>query len=61
MNNAIINMLHAVLSTGTDKLMVVRITIAQTVSFVTILVWYIFAKLSIDNAPAIVYDGLQTK
>lgn len=40
-NNAIVNMLHVVSSTGTDEWMVVRITIAQTVSFVTILVWYI--------------------
>ena len=44
MNNAIVNMLHVVSSTGTDELMVVRITIAQTVSFVTILVWYILAQ-----------------
>lgn len=43
-NNAIVNMLHVVSSTGTDELMVVRITIAQTVSFVTILGWYIFAQ-----------------
>ena len=43
-NNAIVNMLHVVSSTGTDELMVVRITIAQTISFVTILVWYIFVR-----------------
>ncbi|MDE7428199.1 MAG: CPBP family intramembrane metalloprotease, partial [Lachnospiraceae bacterium] len=43
-NNAIVNMLHVVSSTGTDELMVVRITIAQTVSFVTILIWYIYVQ-----------------
>lgn len=43
-NNAVVNMLHVVSSTGTDEFMVVRITIAQTVSFVTILVWYIFVR-----------------
>ena len=43
-NNAIVNMLHVVSSTGTDEFMVVRITIAQTVSFAAILVWYILAK-----------------
>lgn len=43
-NNAIVNMLHVVSSTGTDEFMVVRISIAQTVSFVIILVWYIFVQ-----------------
>ena len=43
-NNATVNMLHVVSNTGTDELMVVRITIAQTVSFVTILVWYIYVQ-----------------
>lgn len=43
-NNATVNMLHVVSRTGTDEWMVVRITIAQIVSFVTILVWYILAQ-----------------
>ena len=43
-NNATVNMLHVVSNTGTDELMVVRITIAQTVSFVTILIWYIYVQ-----------------
>lgn len=43
-NNAIVNMLHVVSSTGTDEFMVVRIAIAQTVSFVTILFWYISVR-----------------
>lgn len=49
-NNAIVNMLHVVSSTGTDEWMVVRITIAQTVSFVTILGWYILAQRKLQVA-----------
>lgn len=43
-NNTIVNMLHVVSSTGSDEFMVVRISIAQTVSFAVILVWYISAQ-----------------
>ncbi|MDE7334124.1 MAG: CPBP family intramembrane metalloprotease [Lachnospiraceae bacterium] len=43
-NNAIVNMLHVVSDTGTDELMVVRIAIAQSISFTAILVWYIRAR-----------------
>lgn len=43
-NNAIVNMLHVVTNTGTDELMVVRISIAQSVSFVIILGWYLLAQ-----------------
>lgn len=43
-NNAVVNILHVVSSTGTDKYMVVRISIAQTISFVIILIWYILVK-----------------
>lgn len=43
-NNTIVNILHVVSGTGTDELMVLRITIAQAVSFVTILIWYIFVQ-----------------
>lgn len=43
-NNVITNMLHVVTSTGADEFMVIRITIAQTISFAAILVWYIFAQ-----------------
>lgn len=42
--NAIVNIVHVVSCTGTDEFMVVRITIAQALSFVSILVWYIFVK-----------------
>lgn len=40
-NNAIVNMLHVVSSTGADEFMVVRISIAQSVSFIVILAWYL--------------------
>lgn len=43
-NNTIVNMLHVVSSTGVDEFMVVRISIAQSVSFVIVLVWYILAQ-----------------
>lgn len=51
-NNAIVNILHVVSSSGIDKYMVVRISIAQTVSFVIIFIWYIIARYKehqIDN------------
>lgn len=40
-NNVIVNILHVVSSTGVDRFMVVRISIAQTISFIIILIWYI--------------------
>lgn len=43
-NNAIVNMLHVVSGTGIDEFMVVRISIAQALSFIVILVWYIWAQ-----------------
>ena len=43
-NNTIVNMLHVISDTGADELMVVRISIAQSVSFIAILIWFIFAK-----------------
>lgn len=42
-NNTIVNMLHVVSNTGTDELMVVRIAIAQTVSFIIVMVWYVIS------------------
>ena len=42
-NNTIVNMLHVISDTRTDELMVVRISIAQSVSFVAILLWHIIA------------------
>lgn len=49
-NNTIVNMLHVVSSTGTDEFMVMRIMIAQSVSFVTILIWYILAQLGTPHS-----------
>ena len=40
-NNTIVNLLHVVSSGGTDERMVVRVAIAQSVSFVFVLVCYI--------------------
>ncbi len=43
-NNTIINLLHVVTATGADELQVVRISIAQSVSFIVVLVIYIRTK-----------------
>lgn len=43
-NNTIVNMLHVISSTGADELMTVRIAIAQSVSFVIVLTWFLRAK-----------------
>ena len=40
-NNAIVNMLHVVSVTGADELMFIRITIAQMLSFIVVLVVYV--------------------
>lgn len=40
-NNTIVNMLHVVSASGADELMVVRMSIAQTLSFVIVLVVYL--------------------
>lgn len=40
-NNTIVNLLHVVSNTGADEMMVVRVSIAQSVSFVVVLVRYI--------------------
>lgn len=43
-NNTIVNVLHVISDTGADQLQVVRISIAQSVSFVIVLVWYMLKK-----------------
>lgn len=40
-NNTIVNLLHVVSDTGADELMFIRLTIAQSVSFIVVLVCYI--------------------
>lgn len=43
-NNTIVNILHVVSETGADEMMFVRITIAQSVSFLLVLTCYICRK-----------------
>ena len=43
-NNTIINILHVVSTTGTDEFMVMRITIVQSISFIILLILYIFSE-----------------
>ena len=40
-NNTIVNILHVVSDTGADEMMFVRITIAQSVSFLLVIIYYI--------------------
>ena len=40
-NNTIVNILHVVSNTGADELQFVRITIAQTISFIVVLIFYL--------------------
>lgn len=40
-NNTIVNILHVLSDTGVDELQVVRIAVAQSLSFVIVLMWYI--------------------
>ena len=39
-NNTIVNLLHVVSSTGADEMMTIRVSVAQTISFIAVLVWY---------------------
>lgn len=43
-NNTIVNLLHVVSDTGADELMVIRVSIAQSVSFILVLIYYIRAR-----------------
>ncbi len=47
-NNTIVNILHVVSLSGADELMVVRITIAQAVSFFAVFFFYIQNKRKLD-------------
>ena len=38
-NNTIVNILHVISITGADELMVLRISIAQSISFIAVLLW----------------------
>lgn len=56
-NNTIVNMLHVITNTSADELMVARIAIVQSVSFVIVFVWYriaqrkgmLFGKMEVDG------------
>ena len=44
-NNTIVNILHVVSKEETDQFQVIRITIAQSLSFTVILIWYLIVYL----------------
>jgi membrane protease YdiL (CAAX protease family) len=48
-NNAIVNLLHVVTVSGIDELQTVRISIAQTLSFVAVLIIYLIKNRSVTN------------
>ena len=39
-NNTIVNILHVVSKNGADEMMAVRVAIAQSLSFILVLVWF---------------------
>jgi len=43
-NNTVVNILHVISTSGTDDLMILRISIAQSVSFIIVLIWYFVAR-----------------
>ena len=43
-NNTLVNILHVVSSNGADELQMVRISIAQTLSFILVLIYYFYSK-----------------
>ena len=43
-NNTIVNILHVISTSGTDDLMILRISIAQSVSFIIVLIWYFVVR-----------------
>lgn len=43
-NNSSVNLLHVLSRVGSDKLMIVRIAVAQTLSLLFILIWYILVR-----------------
>lgn len=48
-NNTIINILHVVSTNGADSLQVVRISIAQSISFSVVLAWYLIVYFKNRN------------
>ncbi|MBQ1644934.1 MAG: CPBP family intramembrane metalloprotease, partial [Treponema sp.] len=39
-NNTIVNILHVVSKNGADQMMAVRVALAQSLSFILVLVWF---------------------
>lgn len=52
-NNTIVNILHVVSETGADELMFVRISIAQSLSFLVVLVYYLKVRRKIAERDAV--------
>lgn len=48
-NNTIVNILHVTSLTGADEFMFVRITIAQTLSFLLVLIFYLLRQQRLKN------------
>lgn len=48
LNNFIINVLHVVTAAGADEMQMFRISAAQTISFIVVLLWYRSAKKAIS-------------
>ena len=44
-NNTLVNILHVMSNDGADNLQTIRITIAQSVSFIAVLVWFLILRL----------------
>ena len=43
-NNTLVNILHVTSANGADQFQMVRISIAQTLSFILVLIWYFHSK-----------------
>ncbi len=43
-NNTLVNILHVVSLNGADELQMIRISIAQTLSFILVLIYYFYSK-----------------
>ena len=56
-NNTIVNILHVVSSEEADHLMTIRITIAQSVSFTVVLIWYLIVYLKNKKNPKAVEEA----
>ncbi len=53
-NNTLVNILHVTSANGADQLQMVRISIAQTLSFILVLIWYFHSKRQKNQLQTIV-------